>query len=82
MNTQLLIIRSVPQKSEMPRQTDCLWFDMFGYRFTDYDDQQPTQLVDDRQRFSLVKSYNRSSIVRSVQPEFSTRVSHPPSSLE
>ena len=54
---------------------------MFGYRFTDYDDQQPVQLVDDRQHFSFAKSYNTSSIVRSVRSEYLDFVSHSNSSV-
>ncbi|CAF1250332.1 unnamed protein product [Adineta steineri] len=61
------------QKNTVNKDNNTLWLEMFGYRFTDNDDENNSELNyddilfnDKRKRISLAKSYNRLSIIRMI----------------
>ncbi|CAF0877101.1 unnamed protein product [Rotaria sordida] len=59
------------QKNEVNKDNNSLWLEMFGYRFTDTNEENNIQendtkilLIDKKKRISFTKSYNKLSIIR------------------
>ncbi|CAF1427235.1 unnamed protein product [Rotaria magnacalcarata] len=59
------------QKNKVNKDNNSLWLEMFGYRFTDNDEEtnvqendEETISIDKKKRISLAKSYSKLSIIR------------------